>query len=178
MRFHIETPLAGYTGTVGAVTFVNGRARVDDTQKAELAYFRRHHYKITPVGDQAEDEPSGDPAPGAPGGEDQDDGGEQPEPDDQATPGTDDRAEAAGDGPQDPDSPSPTGATTATTPAAPGSAGDGAGEQLRKPAKAAPVAAWTAYAKQLGITDDELGGKTKNELVDLVDHHEKKEPRR
>ena len=86
------------------------------------------------------------------------------------------RPDPAGDNGEGFDSSSLTDAVKAA--AASGSTGDGAGdaaEQLRKPAKNAPVAAWTTYAKQLGITDDELGGKTKNELVELVDQHEKKE---
>ncbi|MBO2461176.1 hypothetical protein [Actinomadura violacea] len=175
MRFDIETPLAGYKGTVGGVTFVDGRARVDDTQKAELAYFRRHNYKITPVRERAgTDDADSVTAPAEPSSEAGPEA-EQPTQDGEA-PSTSERPDPTEDTAEGFDSSSLTDALKAA--AASGSTGDGAGdaaEQLRKPAKNAPVAAWTAYAKQLGITDDELGGKTKNELVELVDQHEKKE---
>lgn len=174
MRFDIETPLAGYKGTVGGVTFVDGRARVDDTQKAELAYFRRHNYKITPVRERADTDDGADSvtAPAEPSSEAPVPEAKQPAQDSEAPGDTGERPDRAGDNGEGFDSSSLTDAVK--TASVSGSAGDGA-EQLRKPAKNAPVAAWTAYAKQLGITDDELGGKTKNELVELVDQHEKKE---
>ncbi|MER6809979.1 hypothetical protein ABT299_11920 [Spirillospora sp. NPDC000708] len=177
MRFDIETPLAGYKGTVGGVTFVDGRARVADTQKAELAYFRRHNYKITPVRERADTDDAGSvTAPAEPGSEDPGPEAKEPTQDGEAPGDTGERPDPAGDNGEGFDPSSLTDAVKAA--AASGSTGDGAGdaaEQLRKPAKNALVAAWTTYAKQLGITDDELGGKTKNELVELVDQHEKKE---
>lgn len=48
MRFTVTTPVAGYSGKVGGVTFVDGQATVDeDTHAAELAYFRAQGYGVT-----------------------------------------------------------------------------------------------------------------------------------
>lgn len=50
-RHTVTTPVAGYHGTVGGVTFVDGTAVVDDeTHAAELAYFRGAGYDIAPEG--------------------------------------------------------------------------------------------------------------------------------
>ncbi|MGI5201638.1 hypothetical protein ACQEU6_08660 [Spirillospora sp. CA-108201] len=193
MHFDVETPLRGYKGTVGAVTFVDGRARVTSDQRAELAYFRRHGYKITPV-KESTGEPadagdpggnSGNPAAAGPGGTSEDQA-EQPSPDG----GTGQTAaEAAAERQGEPYKPADSGtgdgfdssaltdtaATKAAETANPSGTDEDEPGELRKPAKNAPVAVWTAYAKQLGATDDELGGKTKNELVELVDQYENRE---
>ncbi|MFI0406590.1 hypothetical protein [Actinomadura sp. 3N508] len=194
MQFDVETPLAGYNGTVGAVTFAAGRARVDGDRKAELGYFRRHGYRITPVAEptdagepggpapadpaaeppeptetpQAKDEPPGPPGPAGPGGESEPtvaEGAAQPD---------SEQPDPTGTGNGTGEDPAPSSTASQDTPTVGGSEG-GTGEQLRRPPKNAPVAAWTAYARQLGLTDSELGGKTKNELVELVAQHEKRE---
>ncbi|WP_141575865.1 hypothetical protein [Actinomadura sp. WMMA1423] len=154
MQFDVETPLKGYNGAVGAVTFVDGRARVTSDQRAELAYFRRHDYKITPVAESA-----GKPADAA--------AQRQGEPYEPTGDGTGEGFDAS--------ALTAAAAKAAETAKPSGTDEDGPGEPLRKPAKNAPVAAWTTYAKQLGATDEELGGKTKNELVELVDQYEQRE---
>lgn len=189
MQFDVETPRLGYDGTLGGVTFVGGRARVDASKRGELAYFRRNGYKVTPV-----EEPVREAA-------DSDDPGSGPDP---AAAGPDSEVPETSGAQDEP--PGPDGETAQTTAEAaaqatgtPFEGGDGAGggfdasaladatakkaietgggeagEQVRRPPKNAPVAAWTDYARHLGITDEELGGKTKNELVELVDEHETK----
>lgn len=189
MQFDVETPLRGYKGTVGGVTFVDGRARVGSDQKAELAYFRRHGYKITRVEEPADrGDPGGGPDPesAGPGGKDAEPSegeGTQPDPEGEAGQTAAEAAAQLQGTPYEPtedgtsegfDASALTEATTAAAAEQPAPNGDGDSEPLRRPAKAAPVSAWTAYAKQLGATDEELGGKTKNELVELVTQYETK----
>jgi hypothetical protein len=152
MRYEVHTPLKGYSGTVADVVFAGGRAVVDGSQRAALAYFHRHGYGILPVkgepldsgGSVADAAEPGRTAPVEPGGQGDEDG---------------DESEGAGR----PGEPEPRTATEQEA------------ERLPKPAKNAPVAAWTAYTAQLlGVLADDLGGKTKVELQELVAEHEKK----
>lgn len=49
-RLRVTTPVAGSNDTVGAVTFANGVALVDEDQHAaELRYFAQAGYTIEPV---------------------------------------------------------------------------------------------------------------------------------
>lgn len=49
MRYRIQTPVHGFTGTAAGIVFVDGQAVIDGDQNvAALAYFRRQHYGITP----------------------------------------------------------------------------------------------------------------------------------
>jgi hypothetical protein len=51
-RYVVTTPVAGHTGPLGAVHFVDGRAVIDeDTHPAELAYCRAREYAVEPLSD-------------------------------------------------------------------------------------------------------------------------------
>lgn len=89
MRYRIQTPVHGFTGTAAGIVFVDGQAVIDsDQHAAALAYFRRQHYGITPetaiadpgpelagpdapqpevpdVPEKADEPESAEPAPGA-----------------------------------------------------------------------------------------------------------------
>jgi hypothetical protein len=51
MRYRVTTPVAGYAGTVGSVTFADGAAEVDESAEAELGYFRARGYGVEEVVD-------------------------------------------------------------------------------------------------------------------------------
>ncbi len=69
MRYRISTPVKGYDGVVAGVRFVDGIG--ESSTEAGLAYFRRHGYGITEVGDEpaTQEEPAppvvGPPSRGA-----------------------------------------------------------------------------------------------------------------
>jgi hypothetical protein len=66
MRYAVTTPVAGHTGSVGAVHFVDGRAELDDdTHAAEVAYCRGAGYHLEPLDDEPA-EPVDEPDPAAP----------------------------------------------------------------------------------------------------------------
>lgn len=58
MRYRVTTPVAGYSGSVGSVQFVNGTANVDDaTHAAELAYCRARGYDVAALAPDDEQQP-------------------------------------------------------------------------------------------------------------------------
>jgi hypothetical protein len=155
MQYEVQTPLRGYNGTVAGVTFAGGRATVDADQHAALSYFSRHHYVITPI----RSEPADSDDPG--------DGGQQPPGPPGETTGTAD--------PNRQEPPEPEAEHGDGTAAEPTGETRAEGQPLARPGKNAAVATWAAYTAQLlGVTVDELGGKTKNELQQLVAEHEQK----
>ena len=46
MKAFIETPVAHYDGIVAGLRFVDGKAEEDNVTDAQLAYFKRHGYKV------------------------------------------------------------------------------------------------------------------------------------
>lgn len=46
MKAVIKSPVASFTGKVGADQFVNGRCEIDPATDTALAYYRRHGYEI------------------------------------------------------------------------------------------------------------------------------------
>ncbi|MGI5153599.1 hypothetical protein [Microbispora sp. CA-102843] len=54
MSVNITAPNEDYTGEVAGVSFVKGRASVDDLPETSRAYFERHDYKIEESGGQQE----------------------------------------------------------------------------------------------------------------------------
>lgn len=53
MSLLITTPVPGYNGKVGEVTFIDGKAKVDKNAR-ELAYFRAQGYSISSADDAVE----------------------------------------------------------------------------------------------------------------------------
>lgn len=68
MRYRVRTPVPDYTGTVGAVTFAQGVADVDESAGAELAYFRARDYGVEEIAEDAgpTDTDEGDSGPEMP----------------------------------------------------------------------------------------------------------------
>jgi len=53
MKAIIETPVKHYDGIVAGLRFVDGKAEDDNVTEAQLAYFKRHEYKVKILGDQS-----------------------------------------------------------------------------------------------------------------------------
>ncbi|GAA0972714.1 hypothetical protein Q7689_00330 [Nocardiopsis tropica] len=68
MRYDVTSPVKGYNGVVGGVTFYRGRAHVDDaTHFAAVEYMRRRGYTLTEVREeQPEETPAEDATPEKP----------------------------------------------------------------------------------------------------------------
>ena len=57
-RYQVHTPVAGFAGEVGGVSFMDGTAEVDsDVQAAALAYFQAAGYTVVSLDDD-EDSPA------------------------------------------------------------------------------------------------------------------------
>jgi hypothetical protein len=71
--FRVTTPVDGFTGSVGGVTFVDGRADVDDqTNPGELGYFRGAGYSVEDLAEltAAAEQPEESAPPTDPGTDD------------------------------------------------------------------------------------------------------------